>query len=78
MTTKLHTSQSTARDAQADVIVIGVTQGTDGPLPAPGAEEVDAAFDGSLADTLAALGATGKQDEVTKIASAGRDRKSVV
>ncbi len=33
---------------------------------------MDAALGGGLAQTLAALGATGKQDEITRIASAGR------
>ena len=46
-------------------------RGPDGPVPAPGAEDVDAALGGSLAATLAALGATGKQDELTRIASGG-------
>ena len=72
MTATLRTSQETPRDARADVIVVGVTQGPDGPRPAPGAEDVDAALGGKLAETLAALGATGKADEVTRIASAGR------
>jgi leucyl aminopeptidase len=70
-TTLLH-SQAPPRDAQADTIVIGVAQGPDGPVPAPGSEDVDAALDGSLTATLAALGATGKPEEITKIASAGR------
>jgi leucyl aminopeptidase len=68
----LLTSQTAARDAQADAIVIGVAQGPDGPLPAPGAEDVDQALDGGLAATLSVLGATGKAEEVTKIATAGR------
>jgi leucyl aminopeptidase len=68
----LLTSQTAARDAQADAIVIGVVQGPDGPLPAPGAEDVDQALDGGLAATLSVLGATGKAEEVTKIATAGR------
>jgi leucyl aminopeptidase len=72
VTTTLRTSQESARDAKADVIIIGVVQGPDGPVPAPGAEEVDAALGGNLAETLAALGATGKAEEVTKIASAGK------
>ncbi len=72
MTATLRTSQETPRDARADAIVVGVTQGPDGPRPAPGAEDVDAALGGKLAETLAALGATGKADEVTKIASAER------
>jgi leucyl aminopeptidase len=72
VTAKLLTSQAPPRAAQADAIIIGVVQGPDGPVPAPGAEDVDAALDGSLAATLAALGATGKPEEVTRIASADR------
>ncbi len=72
MTLTLLTSQTSARAADADAIIIGVVQGPGGPLPAPGAEDVDAAFDGALAATLLVLGATGKAEEVTKIAGAGR------
>ena len=72
VTTTLLTSQASPRDAQADAIILGVIQGLDGPMPAPGAEDVDAALDGTLAATLAVLGATGKAEEVTKIATAAR------
>ena len=72
VTTTLRTSQESPRDAKADAIIVGVAQGPDGPVPAPGAEEVDAALGGNLAETLAALGATGNAEEVTKIASAGK------
>jgi leucyl aminopeptidase len=72
VTATLRTSQESSHDAQADVIIVGVTQGPDGPVPAPGAEEVDAALGGNLAETLGSLGATGKAEEVTRIASAGR------
>jgi leucyl aminopeptidase len=72
VTTTLRTSQESPRDAKADAIIVGVAQGPDGPVPAPGAEEVDAALGGNLAETLAALGATGKAEEVTKLASAGK------
>jgi leucyl aminopeptidase len=72
VTTTLRTSQESPRDAKADAIIVGVAQGPDGPVPAPGAEEVDAALGGNLTETLAALGATGKAEEVTKIASAGK------
>ena len=65
-------SQASAREADADAIIIGVLQDPAGPLPAPGAEEVAAAFDGELAPTLALLGAAGRAGEITKIASAGR------
>jgi leucyl aminopeptidase len=72
VTTTLLTSQTSAREAPADAIIIGVIPGAGGPAPAPGAEDVDAALDGSLAATLAALGATGKAEEITKIATVGR------
>ena len=72
MTTTLLTSQTSARDTHADAIIIGVVQGPGGPVPAPGAEDIDSALDGTLAATLAALGATGKAEEITKIATAGR------
>jgi leucyl aminopeptidase len=68
----LLTSPAHPRDAQADVIIIGITQGPDGPAPAPGAESIDDALGGSLAAALAALGATGKPEEVTKIPSGDR------
>jgi leucyl aminopeptidase len=72
VTTTLRTSPEPARDARCDAIIVGVVQGPDGPLLAPGAGDVDAALGGSLAQTLAALGATGKPEEVTRIASSGR------
>jgi leucyl aminopeptidase len=71
VTATLRTSQESPRAARADAIIIGVTQGPDGPRLAPGAEDVDAALGGKLAETLAALGATGQAEEVTKVASAG-------
>jgi leucyl aminopeptidase len=72
VTTTLRTSQETPRDTHADAIIIGVIQGEDGPRPAPGAEDVQDALGGKLAETLAVLGATGKAEEVTRIASAGQ------
>jgi leucyl aminopeptidase len=73
VTTKpLARSMGDARSAAADALIIGVTEGADGPVPAAGSEDVDAALGGMLAATLAALGATGKQDELTKITSAGQ------
>jgi leucyl aminopeptidase len=68
----LTTSPDNARSAAVDALIIGVTQTPDGPVPAQGSEEVDTALGGTLAATLTALGATGRQDEVTRIASGGR------
>jgi leucyl aminopeptidase len=67
----LRSSQASPRDVPADAIVVGVVRGPDGPRPAPGAEDVDDALGGKLAETLAALGATGDAEEVTRIASGG-------
>jgi leucyl aminopeptidase len=52
-------------------VIIGVTEGSTGPVLAAGAQDVDAALGGSLAATLKVLGATGALDEVTRIASGG-------
>jgi leucyl aminopeptidase len=73
----LQTTNSAARDVSADAIVIAVGQdpggpGTGGLVLPPGAQDVDAALGGGLASTLGALGATGKPEEVTRIASAGK------
>jgi len=71
-TNPLRITQEDARSTAADALIIGVQQGTDGPVPASGAEDIDAALGNTLAATLSALGATGRQDELTKIPSAGR------
>jgi len=71
-TNRLTTSPDNARSAAADALIIGITQTPSGPVPAPGSEDVDAALDGTLAATLTALGATGQQDEVTRLASGGK------
>ena len=72
MSTTLHISEASPHLVDADAVVIGVTKGGDGATPLPGAKDVDEALGGALADTLAALGATGEAEEVTKIAAGGR------
>jgi leucyl aminopeptidase len=58
--------------APVDAVVIGLRPGDgDVPVLAPGAETVDAAFDGDLAAALAVVGATGKADEVVKLPARG-------
>ncbi|HEY7045685.1 MAG TPA: leucyl aminopeptidase [Jatrophihabitantaceae bacterium] len=52
-------------------VVVGVHSGPDGPEPEAGSAPVDAALGGRLAAALAAVGATGKADEVVKIATLG-------
>jgi leucyl aminopeptidase len=65
--TALTLSTAAAPGLRADAIVIGVAKGAEGPVVAPGAEAVDAAFDGKLAGVLQTLGATGAEGEVTKL-----------
>src|SRR5260370_4327752 len=66
MTVTLLTSQSAPTATDADALVIGVFQGTDGPVPTPDITEID------LMTALTALGATGKPEEITKIPTPGR------
>jgi leucyl aminopeptidase len=84
VTATLRIATSPARDVSADAIVIAVGQGASDPsdatqasgspslVLAPGAEDIDAALGGGLLETLTALGATGKADEVTKTVSGGK------
>ncbi|MEU0597510.1 leucyl aminopeptidase [Streptomyces sp. NPDC006393] len=65
--TALTLSTAGAPGLRADAIVVGVAKGTKGPVVAPGAEAVDKAFDGKLADVLETLGASGAEGEVTKV-----------
>ena len=72
MTVTLLTSQSAPTTTDADILVIGVFQGTDGPVPTLGTDEID------LLAALTALGATGKPEELTKVHTAGRLTASVI
>ena len=53
-----------ATKVKADAIVVGLRPGEGGPVAAPGAAELDAAFDGGLAAAFGALGATGAAGQV--------------
>src|SRR5436305_14498615 len=68
----LHISEASPHLVEADAIVIGVTKEAGGALPVPGTKDVDEALGGTLAQTLATLGATGEAGEVTRIPSGGR------
>ncbi|MFY1676589.1 MULTISPECIES: leucyl aminopeptidase [unclassified Streptomyces] len=80
--TALTLSAATASALRADALVIGVAKGSspgDGALVvAPGAEAVDAAFDGGLASVLQTLGASGGEGEVTKLPSPAGIKAPVV
>ncbi|MDQ1670035.1 MAG: leucyl aminopeptidase [Actinomycetota bacterium] len=56
---------------KVDALVVGVTKGPKGVVLAAGADEVDKAFKGRLASTVATLGGTGKKNEVVKVPSFG-------
>jgi leucyl aminopeptidase len=62
---------SPTSDTKADALVIGVAKGPKGLVLAPGSEAVAAAFGKQLLPTLAALGATGKVEDITRTATLG-------
>ncbi len=72
MTATIATTDLPAREVIADVLVIAVSEGPDGPALAGGSHDADAALGGHLTDMLTALGATGKAEEITKVLSGGK------
>ena len=60
-----------AATAEADALIVGLRTGEDGPVLAGGAEDVDAAFDGTLLELLTLAGASGKADDVVKFPTRG-------
>ena len=72
MRTTLQISETSPHLVDADAVVIGATKGAGGAIPVPGTKDVDEALGGTLADTLAALGATGEAGEVTKVPTGGK------
>ena len=69
VTSRLLTSEASPRSTPPDAIIVGIIQGPHGPELAPGAEPVDEALGGTLLAAAAALGATGKVEQTTKIAT---------
>ncbi|NED96655.1 leucyl aminopeptidase [Phytoactinopolyspora alkaliphila] len=63
---------------KVDAVVIGVAAGDDGITLLPGGQAVDKALKGALIETLSHLGASGKADELTKLATYGRAKAPVV
>ena len=55
----------------ADALVVGTLATPDGVRLAPGGEVADAALDGRLLSALTAVGATGNEDDVVKVAAGG-------
>nr|MBA3523157.1 leucyl aminopeptidase [Geodermatophilaceae bacterium] len=75
---QLHLTDADPTKATVDAVVIGLFSGADGPTLAPGAEAVDAALSGGLREALVALGASGAEDEVVKLATLGAMTSPVV
>jgi leucyl aminopeptidase len=67
----LTTSAADPATVDTEVLVVGLFTGDDGPVLAPGAASVAAAWEG-LTDDLDLLGATGAAATVTKLPAAGR------
>ncbi|PBC72081.1 leucyl aminopeptidase [Streptomyces sp. TLI_235] len=65
--TTLSVSTSSAASLRADALVVGVAKGPKGLVLAPGAEAVAEAFEGTLTEVLATLGATGAEGEAVKV-----------
>jgi leucyl aminopeptidase len=72
-TTLATVTLSTSKPAtlKVDALVIGVAKGDKGFVLLPGSEEVDTAFKGKIADTVAAMGNLGNPNEVSKLTSLG-------
>jgi leucyl aminopeptidase len=71
--TTLRISDRSPADITADVLVLGVGRGPDGPVLAAGrgAPDVPRALRTSLGKSLAGLGVTGRPDQVVRIPSGG-------
>jgi leucyl aminopeptidase len=72
VTVSLTTSESAPETAEADILVIGVVSTPAGPAAAPGLAGVDEALGGNLAEMLAALGASGEVEEISKVPGGGK------
>ena len=69
--TSLSLSTSSAAEIEADAVVVGIATGPDGLVLAPGAQALDEALGGGLLAALSGLGATGRAEEVTRLATLG-------
>ncbi|HEU5159916.1 MAG TPA: leucyl aminopeptidase [Streptosporangiaceae bacterium] len=69
--TTLQLANAAPSTLDVDAIVIGVISTGSGVRLAPGADDVARAYDGRLAEALAALGAKGGAEEITKLPTLG-------
>ncbi|MGB8962234.1 MAG: leucyl aminopeptidase [Pseudonocardiaceae bacterium] len=70
-TPTLRLTDASVTTASVDALVVGTTSGDGGLRLLPESAEIDAAFNGTLTDLLAMLGARGKADEVIKVPTRG-------
>ncbi|WP_017541412.1 leucyl aminopeptidase [Nocardiopsis halophila] len=78
MSTSLSVITESPCSLDADALVVGYHSGPDGPEPASGAHDVEAAYPGGLARTLSLLGASGALEEVHSLPAAGATTAPVV
>ena len=64
-------TKTTLSTVKADALLIGIAEGPNGPVVAPGAADLDKAFKKRLVAALSTLGATGKANETVKLATLG-------
>src|SRR3954451_19108343 len=64
-------TKTTMSGVKADALLIGIAEGANGPVLAPGASDIDKAFKKKLVAALTTLGATGKVEETVKLATLG-------
>ncbi len=76
--TILSLSTLPAAAAETEAVVVGVAEGTDGPVLAPGAESLVEALGPGLVPALVGLGATGRAGTSTRLATLGAARVPVV
>ncbi|WP_166355940.1 leucyl aminopeptidase [Phytoactinopolyspora limicola] len=71
-------SSASPTGLKVDAVVVALASGADGPVLLPGAEAIDKALKGTLATTLAQLGAAGTVDEITKLTTQGKTKAPVL
>jgi leucyl aminopeptidase len=76
--TSLSLAGGTPTSVKADALVVGVAKGPKGLVLVPPTDEVGSAIGKGFATALAGLGATGKAEEVTRIANLGGKGPAVV
>ncbi|MEZ0075779.1 leucyl aminopeptidase [Planotetraspora sp. GP83] len=69
--TTVRVNASDTVSIETGALVVGIHTSPEGPRTAPGAGDLDQALNGKLAETLTAVGFTGKAEEIAKIPTFG-------